>query len=405
MSIFSYRAIHPSGKIHKGTLEASDETELELMLTELNLELISSIKQKSRRCRPTGSSTMQIEQLISFCQHIEHFLSVGVPLLEALTTIMESLPDGQIQKYATQIVQKLRSGQRVTLAFKTDPPMLDAVSLSLLEAGEASGKLDLAVHRISDHISEEEKIKNDFKKAIRYPLFLLSLALTVIGFMMTFVVPEIISFLLNLGQELPMITRILVSCAHGFALLWWTAPFVILTLTFVLILGRQLNPMVLIWSDKTVLSAPYIGNTLRLFLIARLMSSLSMLIESGMTVADALQASAPTAHNSHILQLLASAHKNLRTGIPLSTALHKLLSNYEIHMIRVAENSGTLVPTLDRIAKKTKQEANRLVTTFLGIIEPSLTLCVGSILAWVVLAVLGPIYGALGPLTQSGGMP
>ena len=405
MSLFRYRAVHHSGKIHKGEIHAANENELAFLLAEMKLELISAAPKPTRQTMLRRHGPERSDQLVTLCRHLETMLSIGIPFIEALSTITASMPQGSLQRTLDQAGQKIRSGHSISQAFTMLKEPFDEVSLSLLKAGEAAGNLPQAFASITEHIAHETAVKRDLSRALRYPLFLLLVACSVTSFMMLFVVPQITAFLTNLGQDLPLLTRILIKGAEIFALVWWSLPLGLLMLALAYTSGRKISRTAEIYFDSLLLSVPLFGPILRKLALARFLTSLSMLLKSGLTVSNALQTATPTVSNSYLISRLSRSHNELVSGKALSAVLNDILPPHSLHMIAIAEKSALLPLTLDRIARNAKEDSHRAVNLLLGMIEPALTLCVGGLLAWIVLAVLGPLYGALAPLSQTGGMP
>jgi len=168
-------------------------------------------------------------------------------------------------------------------------------------------------------------------------------------------------------------------------------------------MGRTLHPAFAQKTDALLLQIPYLGPICRALALARFTASLTILLKSGLALPQALTAAQDTLGNRALAAQTESARNVLVTGAPFSVAMAGLYAPLDLYALRVAETSGALTRVLERTAISLEARADRAMDHFLGLIEPALTLMVGALLAWVVLAVLGPIYGNLGVL--GGGAP
>lgn len=401
MIAYAYRAVHETGRIHKGRLAAAHENELAFLLREMKMELIDakemrdpagSFLQKPRRVNPADR--------IALCYQLADMLESGVPLAEAMETLTQTRTNSPLHESLLQITQNVRAGRGVQESFANGKALFDTVALAMLGAGEQSGNLAATFSRIGKHLQDEDRIKRELRRALRYPLFLLGVACGVITFMMALVVPQMTSFLTGLGQDLPLSTRFLVACAELFAALWWSLPLGAVLGWALLHNARRYVPRARIATDRWLLALPALGPVLHKLALTRLTASLSLLIHNGLTVPEALQSAGATLDNAALEQEARQARRQLAEGAPLSVALATLFPLTSLTMLRIGETSGHLTRALDRIAQSYDREAKESVDLMLGTLEPALTLLVGSILAWIVLAVLGPVYGALTPLSQ-----
>ena len=271
-----------------------------------------------------------------------------------------------------------------------------------MDAGEKSGDLAATFNRLEQHLKWQAAIRRNVTRALRYPLFLLLIACGVTSFMMLLVVPEIISFLTNIGQDLPLSTRFLIGTAETFEKVWWMAPPVLLLLFLGIRIVHRINGEAAIILDSLVLKLPIVGDVIAKLALARLTSSFTILLKSGLSVPQSLHLASSTLGNAAIERQAAFAHQKLMDGLPLSKAAHILFPPMMIQILHIAEKSATLPKALEEIARSCDREAHDSVESFLGLLEPILTILIGGLLAWIVLAVLGPIYGSLSPL--AGGM-
>ena len=238
------------------------------------------------------------------------------------------------------------------------------------------------------------------KRALRYPLFLMLVATATTSFMLTMVVPQIVDFLLSTGGELPLSTKILIAFSKGFSACWWLALATSFVLFFTLRFFRQSAKSFALFQDRLLLSLPVLGPTLRQFATARFAENFAVLLKNGVALPESLALAATTFTNQALREAAKEAQRAVIAGTPLSKAATSLFPPLVIQMLRIGEQSGQLNKALQDVTRHYDLEVKDRVERLIAAIEPALTILVGGLLAWVVLAVLGPIYGNLAHLSQ-----
>lgn len=401
MSAFAYRAVHASGRIHKGRMKAGNEEELAFALGEMGLELIEARPEKSRSpARPRIERSVRAERKIALCEQMQDLLQAGLPFAEAFALIQETQAPGPFADALQDIARNVKAGSGIAKAFAAPSGLFDPLFLAILETGEQSGNLANAFDRLAQHLRKQETLRRQTLRALRYPLFLLALALGVTTFMMALVVPQIVGFLYGLEGDLPVATHLLIRSADIFASVWWGLPVFLGGIGAAVIAARRLAPGAVRTTDDWLLRLPFLGPVLRQLALARLLTSLHLLINSGLGVPDALALAARSAGNAALAATNLRARDDLVAGQAFSLSMAGLVAPPVVQRIRIGEKSGQLGKTLETIARSYEREAENSLAGFLGALEPALTLLVGGLLVWIVLAVLGPVYGALGPLSR-----
>ncbi len=402
MKAFAYRAVHTSGKLHKGTLVAENENELVSVLGRKNLELIEA--RETRKRTQTTPSKKQKDEIgkQTFIGQMEDLLAAGIPFPEALALILETIGGGETKDRLTTIESYVRAGSSLSQAFAQQKGWFDPISLAIIEAGEQSGNMCTTFERLSSHLKKQKEFNQTLRRAIRYPLFLLCVAVSVTSFMMLWVVPQIVGFLLSNGETLPLATRLLITSAKIFAALWWLIPSALFVITGSFLFARLFSSSITRITDGWLLHIPFLGPIWHKLAVARLTASLTLLLKSGLSLPASLAIAKKSLNNRYLETLIDHAGESLLGGQSFSQATQMLFSPFLLQLIRIGEKSNQLPKVLNEIARTTEKEARSCLTSFLGALEPALTLLVGGLLAWIVLAVLGPLYGSLGSI--SGGL-
>ncbi len=398
MPVYRYRAASPQGKVHTGVMSVVGENALEAALAQSGLELIDgqSLSRRAPLTLSQGGRRVRREKAALFCRQMEDLLGAGLALQDALPLIAETFPPGPFQDKLTDVRRNLEEGQSLSESFAPPAPFFDPVFMAFLRAGQESGQLAATFGLLARHIEKEQALADKRAKALRYPLFLLVIALSVATFMMEIVIPEVVSFLSTLGGNLPFATRLLIGASRTVAALWLPALSGIALLGVGLRILRAPFPKLAQATDRTLLRLPFYGPAAHAAAMARWLRALSLLLQNDLTFPEALNAARDALGNQDLALKAEAAHDAILTGLPVSEALMPLLDPLDVHALRMAEKSGSLPRVLNRMAQSSEEKADRASERFWGFFEPALTLWVGALLAWIVLAVLGPVYGNLG---------
>ncbi|MDD5585944.1 MAG: type II secretion system F family protein [Alphaproteobacteria bacterium] len=403
MPAYHFRAVYPSGRIHHGRMTAANENELSHALRESGLELIEASEHKpSRFSMFSGYPREQVSlrQRALLCRQLEDLLRAGLPFLEALQGVASTLAPGAWRGKLEAIARKVGQGSTIAAAFGQHDRLFNPVFLATLQAGETSGDLVTAFGQLAKHIERQARLRELASRALRYPLFLLCVALGVAAFMMTMVVPRVMDFLNTLGADLPFMTRVLIKLSALFAAGWWIALLVIMTCVLVFMTARRYSGPFALRSDGWLLRLPLLGPAIHKLAVARFAHSFALLLQSGAGLPESLHTAKAVLGNRALIEAAEAAERQVQAGQSLSAATSGLFPPFVSQMLRVGEQSSRLIATLDEVTRHYDTEVQSAIERLIGALEPALTLLVGALLAWVVLAVLGPVYGSLGQLNM-----
>ena len=395
MPLFTYKAIDPRGKSVIGRVEAVNLFDLEQRLSRMELDLISGAPSRYRTRFLGGGIKRQ--DLINFCFHLEQLSSSGVPLTEGLIDLRESVENPRFREVVAGLVESIEGGRSLSQALAEFPEVFGKVFVSLVRSGEQTGKLPEVLKSLTETLKWEDELAAQTKKLMLYPAFVGGIVLLVTFFLMVYLVPQMTGFIRNMGQAVPLQTRILIAVS-GFFVNYWYA---ILALPFVAWFGLRLaikfNPGVEYAVDRYKISMPLIGPILRKVILSRFAQSFAMMYASGITVLDAIRSCEEIVGNKPLEQALRSAGQQIAEGKNLTAAFQDLdlFPPLVIRMMRIGENTGALDTALLNVAYFYNREVRESIAKVQAMIEPALTLLLGAILGWVMLSVLGPVYDAI----------
>jgi type IV pilus assembly protein PilC len=379
-----------------GRLEAVNLFDLEQRLSRMELDLVAGAP-ASDMSRLLGGGKITRQDLINFCFHLEQLASAGVPLVEGLADLRDSLENPRFREVVSGLIESIQGGNNLSQALADYPGVFSKVFVSLVRSGEQTGKLADVLKSLTESIKWEDELAAQTKKLAMYPAFVGGIVLIVTFFLMIYLVPQMTAFIRNMGQEIPLQTRILMSVSAFFVGYWWlivAAPFVAWgTLRFLI----RTNPRVEYAVDQYKISMPLLGPILRKIKLSRFASSFAMMYASGITVLDSIRSCEEIVGNKPLERALRRAGQQIAEGKNLTAAFQDLalFPPLVIRMMRIGEATGKLDTALLNVSYFYNREVRESIGKVQAMIEPALTVVLGAILGWVMLSVLGPVYDAI----------
>lgn len=393
MPTYNYRAIDQVGHPAHGEIEAVNEVDLEIRLQRIGLDLIT-FKTVRKTTSIFSRSNVSLQELVMFCFQLEQLTSTGVPLLDGLTDLRDNNPNLQLQKVIAAIISDIEGGKLFSQALAEHPQIFSPVFVSLVKAGELSGKLPEVFANLASTLKWQDDLISQTRRLLTYPLFVLVVVLSTIVFLMMYLVPQMVTFLRNMGQELPIQTRILIFTSNVFVEYWWlllSAP--VLVFTSVAIILKQSSAMRYRW-DYLKLKLPVTGEILHKIILARFARYLALMYQNRIPILDAIKTCEEIVVNKVVADALSRVHQQINAGDGMSDSFKNagLFPSLVVRMIKVGENSGSLDKSLLKISDFYDRDVNESIEKMLKLLEPALTVILGLILAFIMLSVLGPVY-------------
>jgi len=396
VALYSYKAIDAVGKSVFGRLEALNLPDLEQRVRRMGLDLVVGAPAR-RKAASFARSGVRRQDLIHFCFHLEQLASAGIPILEALADLRDSTESPRVREVIAGIVEAIDGGQNLSQAMGEHPEVFGKVFVGLVRVGELTGKLPEVLRGLSEQMKWEDELSAQTKKLMLYPVFVGSIIAAVTMFLLIYLVPQMTGFLRNAGEELPLQTRLLIWTSGLLADYWWAILALALSGWFGLKAAARANPAVEYALDRCKTGLPIFGPILRKILLARFTSSFALMYASGITVLDAIRSSEDLVGHRPLEAALRTAGQQIGEGKSLSVAFHDtgLFPPLVIRMLKVGESTGALDTALSNVGYFYNRDVREAIGRLQALIEPVLTLVLGAILGWVMLAVLGPVYDTI----------
>ncbi len=395
MALYSYKAIDGRGRSLMGQIEAINLIDLELRLQRMGLDLIAGGLAKRRASMFKGA--IGRPDLINFCFHLEQLTAAGVPILESLADLRDSVENPRFREVISGLIESIQGGQNLSAAMADYADVFPVVFASLIRAGEETGRMSQVLESLAENLKWEDELITQTKKLMMYPAFVGSIVLVVTMFLMIYLVPQMIGFVKSTGQAIPLQTRILIQVS-GFFINYWWAVLIAPVIAFAGIrLAIARSPALRYRFDDFKLRLPLLGPIQRKIILSRFASIFAMMYSAGITIIDCIKTSEDIAGNLVIREGLERAGQQIAEGKNVSTAFQDagLFPPLVIRMLRVGESSGKLDDALLNVSYFYNRDVKDAIGKVEVMIEPAMTVILGALLGWVMLSVLGPIYDSI----------
>jgi len=340
------------------------------------------------------------QDLVMFCFQLEQLSSAGVPLLECLVDLRESSNNPYFQKVLGAISAEVEGGKMLSQALAEHPAVFSDVFVSLIDAGERTGQLSAVLNNLFNTIRWQDELMSQTKKLLAYPAFVAVVVLLAVVFLMIYVVPQMVSFLRNMGQELPLNTKILIAMSNAFVDYWWLILGLPVAVVLMLAATIRTNPAARYRFDMFKLNIPVTGPILHKIIMARFARYFALMYQTGIPILDAIKICENIVGNRVVADALTRVHTQINAGDAMSESFRNagLFPQLVVRMIKVGESTGALDKSLLNISYFYDRDVNDAMQKMLKMIEPALTVLLGGILAFIMFSVLGPVYDSFSKL-------
>ena len=392
MPSYAYRAVDPNGSVIEGNLEANSEYAVETQLRQSGIELLRCTERNSSRL--TRGNKVKRKDLIGFCYHMEQMTRAGLPILDALSDLRDSVENVLFKEVIGNLISAVEVGKTLSQAMAEYPHVFDDVFVSLIAVGEESGELPEVLLKLTESLKWQDELIAKAKTVIMYPAFVGVVVLGVTLFMMLYVVPQMVGFIQEMGQELPIHTRALIVFSNFLIGNWWWA----VPLPFAVLLGIRFyagkDDEFRLRVDGWKLRVWYLGPVVSRIVLSRFASYLALCYSAGLDVLSSLKIAENIAGNAVIRKGIEDISAGIADGNSLSDSIEatNLFPPLVTRMVKMGEATGALDDALLNVSYFYDREVTESIERLKAMIEPAMTVVLGSIMGWIMLSVLGPVY-------------
>ncbi|HUK97929.1 MAG TPA: type II secretion system F family protein [Gaiellaceae bacterium] len=397
MTAFAYTAINAQGLVTKGVLHAADPVSAKDQLRQQGLLAQSLNEQKSTSAGKARFARIKPKSLQVFSRQFATLIQAGVSIVQALLILEEQTDDKKLAVVIAEVREDVESGVVLSRAMSRHPKVFNRLYVAMIEAGEASGTLDIVLDRVAIQIEKDTKLKRRVKSAMIYPTVVLTFAFLVLCGMLMFLVPIFVKIFAQLGGQLPTLTQYVVKASNIMRGDWYIIiPGIILSvIAFRKWKKSEKGRKVY---DRLLLKVPMkIGDTVRKVAMARFSRTLSTLVAAGVDIIKALEITGQTAGNWVIEDALTTVRARVHEGVPIADPLieNDVFPAMVSQMVKIGEETGELEKMLAKIADFYEDEVDAAIQSLTSIIEPLMMIGVGLMVGVIIISMYLPMFKML----------
>lgn len=392
-TVFKWEGKTRQGVIQKGELAANTKEEVMALLRRQNI-LPMSVTAKPKELRLSFGTGITDKDIVVFTRQLATMIDAGLPLVQCLQILGDQTENKTLAKVVTQVRSDVESGSTFAEAIKKHPKVFNDLYVNMVAAGEAGGILDTILQRLAAYMEKFAKIKKQIKSAMIYPAIILTVAVGVVALLMVVVVPMLANMFADMGQALPLPTRIVIAVSN-FLKGWGGLVVAVVIISFIVGLvqwrktqkGRKIT-------DGIALKIPVMGTLIQKVSVAKFTRTLGTLISSGVPILEGLLIVARTAGNKIVEEAILNTRQSVSEGKTLAEPLNKakVFPPMVTQMISVGEATGALDNMLGKIADFYDDEVDSAVAALTSMLEPMLMIFLGTTVGFVIVAMYMPIF-------------
>ena len=400
MPTYQYSAVNQTGAVVRGKIDARNPQELERRLGRLGLSIISGDEVKRLVAGGVFQRKISRDELAQFCFYVERLVSGGVPLLEGLSDVRDSVANPTLRNTVGLLIADIEQGVTLSQAMRQYPKIFDEIFVSLVEAGEQSGELDTVLRNIGENIRWQAELLKKMRKAFSYPLFALVVMLGATYGLLVLVVPQMTKLLESLGQELPPYTVALIDTSEFLQAYLVQLIIAVLFVLAAIKVATKAVPGLDYFIDKAKLRLPVMGPVLEKLLLSRFSNVFGMIYASGISVIEGLKISRGAMGNKFMAKGLDGVIENITNGATLTNAFREsgLFPPLVLRMIKLGETTGGVDQAMQQIKSYYDRDANEAIEAAQAAIGPIMMAFIAGLMVWVIVAVYFPIYDLIGDI-------
>ena len=362
----------------------------------MDMDLVTC-KQKDLGNDIFGRNKVGRRDLINFSFYLEQLTAAGVPLLEGLADLRDGEENPTFRDIVTGVIEAIEGGNSFSQALGLYPRIFDNVFVNLIRVGERSGRMNEVLIDITETLKWQDELLSKARKIMTYPAVIGSLVLTVILFMMIFIVPDIMTAIVGMGGKIPLETRMLMATSNFLVHFWYVvlgAPFVIyFTLKYFYTTSSKARFRI----DGVLLKLWVIGPVNEKIKISRFTRYFALMFASGITVLDAISLSKAVVNNAVLEDGIDRAWQQISEGSSISESFKNIgiFPPLVVRMLRVGEASGQMDKSLSNVSYFYDRDINDSIEKMEPILQTGMMAGIGLIVMWLALSVLNPIYNTI----------
>jgi type II secretion system protein F len=399
MRDFRYKAKDSRKEMITGILEAETEQEALAKLSKMGYFPLSIEREEASSEGQTDPLSLGFftrirrRDITVFTRQLADLLEAGLPLMRGLDVLWEQTENRRLQEVLASLASQVKDGKSFSEALTLYPKIFSNLYVNMVKSGEVGGMLSEVLARLADFGENDEELRAKVRAALAYPILILFVGMATVAVLLIFVVPKLVSLFQDVGQILPLPTRILIELSQGLVHFWWVVLSVVVLSVFLLRRGR-LSRRVRLAIDGVKLRIPVWGPLIKKVEIATFARSLATLLSHGVPILQAMQVVVQATENELLRGEFKRIGEQLKGGTTLSQEIRRgrMFPALVTNMVAIGEEAGNLDRSLFKIADTYEREADRAMKLMTSLVEPVMILVMGSIVGFIVIAMLMPIF-------------
>jgi type IV pilus assembly protein PilC len=412
MPTFQYEAMDVTGREVKDSIDAATQEEAQQLIRQKGF-FVTKISEKAKKTRKAAAKKggrrrkkaftigkISTKQLCTFTRQLSTLQDAGLPILRSLKILEGQCKPGVLKNALGDVVEDIESGQTLSEAFAKHPKAFDRLYCNMIKAGEAGGALEAILQRLADFKEKAQSLKRKIKGAMVYPIVVILVACTIVGFILYFIIPKFESIFKDFGVPLPRMTIMLINASH-FLIKYFYVVFLSPLLIWIFIKLLYRNRTGAYICDRILLMIPVMGAIAEKSTVARTMRTLGTLVQSGVPILESLNIVKETAGNAVFERAFVRIYESIREGETIAQPLReaRIVDDIVVNMIDVGEETGELDTMLNKIADNYDEEVEVAVESLVSLLEPIMIVVLGGIVGFIVIALFLPLITLISKLS------
>ena len=359
-----------------------------------SLEKHSHVQNKGKEAsQPVLSGKVRSKDLTIFIEQLASLIKSKVPILEAIAVLHEQIESIPLRQIILHVQSEIREGSTLSQSLSRYPKVFPILYINMIESGEAGGVLEETLMKLADFRNKEEETRAKVVSALAYPIFIIIIGIVTIFALFVFVIPRMTSLFGEMGQTMPLPTRILLAISSLVRNYWYWALAIIAAGVFIIKRGSRRKSEKIIF-DRFKLKLPLIGEFIKKTQLTEIARSFALLLANGIPILQAIKITIPTLDSEVFKLELQTVHKNIIDGMSLEQSMKKSkwFPRFMTNMLAVGERGGNLEEALLDVARFYEREVDKTTKIITSLLEPAIILVTGIVVGFIVFAMLLPIF-------------
>ena len=395
MANFRYQVLDAAGKQSSGVIDAQSIADASRKLKAEGRYVLKVELDKGPGLMnlELGSKKLNTKELVLISRQLSSLLSAGITIVRSLDMLYQQMETKRSKKCVGEIYESIQQGKTLSEAFRDQRDILPSIMISMISAGEESGRLDEIMARLAEHFQKESKLKNKVSSALVYPKILAFVTVAITVGLMTFLVPGIAETIIGLGGELPALTKAIMAISNSLVHFWYVYIIIIGSIVFGFKTWKKSDKGSITWA-KIMLDMPIVGKATKMTAAARFCRMVSTLLKSGISVLSAIEITSASLDNKILEKKLNDARLEIRKGTTLSKSIKGITEFPPMiyAMTAIGEESGTLDAILEKAADFFEDEADAATTKMVTALEPCMLVIMAIVVGLTVGGIALPIF-------------